>query len=38
MVTGNIEKMEVWDRATFLQLHDDADGMKVLEGLAELGL
>lgn len=37
LVAGNIEKMEVWDRATFLALNEGSDGLAILRSMADLG-
>ena len=37
MIAGNIERMEVWDRETFTKLHEEQDGLEVLEGMSKLG-
>jgi DNA-binding transcriptional regulator/RsmH inhibitor MraZ len=38
VVTGNIEKMEIWDRAKFAGIHEAADPREVLEQMGELGI
>ncbi|MDP6207789.1 MAG: hypothetical protein QGG01_05755, partial [Roseibacillus sp.] len=37
MIAGNIEKMEIWDRGSFVALHEQGDGTAVLEGMSKLG-
>jgi MraZ protein len=37
LVAGNIEKMEIWDRTTFLAKAETEDRMAVLTALADLG-
>lgn len=37
LIAGNIEKMEVWDRATFFEKQEAVSGLEVLQGMAELG-
>lgn len=37
MIAGNIEKLEVWDRASFVALYEDGAGDSVLEGMSKLG-
>lgn len=37
MLAGNIERLEVWDRSLFNNLHQEEDGLEVLEGMSKLG-